>query len=246
MINKHINSSIQKGVEFLDKTQKENGGFVCLTSIQFDNYKDAKKVPAIVSTNIVLSSLIHLKETDKVKEVKNKAAKFLLSQKSNHWSFNYWFRDSKEYKKIPYPDDLDDTFCALAALYEHNSKIFDGNVMGKIINMLTIAEEKEGGPYNMWLTPRNPRATGEKWHDIDLVVNSNVAFFLYLNNITLPKLNAFIEKSVDENDYEFPYNTIYPCIYFIFCYLIIFAKQNRIFTSHIGVRFSERQDHFLH
>jgi hypothetical protein len=211
MKNKIINS-ITNGVTFLAKDQKKNGSFMCLVSEVFDEYQKAKSVPAIVPANIVLSSLIHLRETSVVKKVKDKVAHFLLTQKGDHWSFNYWFKGYREYRDIPYPDDLDDTFCALSALYEYDAKLFDGKVMGKIVTMLTSAEEAPGGPYNMWLVPKS---AWKNWHDIDLVVNSNIAFFLSLQDIHLPKLDQFIERSIEENDYEFPYNTIYPGIYFI-------------------------------
>lgn len=206
------NKAIKKGIEFLAKEQQGDGSFLCLVSTKLDDYSNAKKVPAIVPTNIVLSSLIHISETAAAKKIKQKAADFLLTQKSYYWSFNYWFRNSKEYREKPYPDDLDDTFCALAALYEYNPDLLDGEVMAKIIIMLTSAEKEEGGPYNMWLVPPEGRKV---WNNTDLVVNSNIAFFLSFQDITLPKVIAFIEKSIKDNGYEFPYNGIYPAIYFI-------------------------------
>ncbi len=211
-MNINLKETINKGAQFLAREQQKDGSFMCLVSTKLDDYKNAKIVPAIVPTNIVLSSLIHIKEDVVAEEIKKKATDFLLREKSEYWSFNYWFRKSDWYKKEPYPDDLDDTFCALAALYEYQQELFDGKVMAKIVTMLTSAEKQEGGPYDMWLVPPKGRKT---WDDTDLVVNSNVAFFLSLQAIFLPKVTAFIEKSIDEKDYEFPYNKIYPAIYFI-------------------------------
>lgn len=206
-----INTAIQKGLSFLKDNQEPDGSFLCLVSKKIDDYSRASVVPAIVPTNIVLSSLIHI-NSPLAETVKNKSAEFLLKEKSEYWSFNYWFRESDWYKKEPYPDDLDDTFCALAALYEYRPGIFNGDIMAKIVTMLTSAEKDEGGPYDMWLVPAHGRET---WNDTDLVVNSNIAYFLSLQEISLPKLNAFIEKSIEADDYEFPYNKIYPGIYFI-------------------------------
>jgi len=211
-MDEEFKNSINKAIGFLAQDQEKDGSFMCLVSTKLDDYKNANIVPAIVPANIVLSSLIHVKNNNVAETIKKKTADFLLKEKSDYWSFNYWFRKSNWYKKEPYPDDVDDTFCALAALYEYNPKLFDGKVMAKIVTMLTSAEKKEGGPYDMWLVPPEGRKT---WNDTDLVVNSNVAFFLSLQDIFLPKVNAFIEKSVDERDYEFPYNKIYPAIYFI-------------------------------
>ncbi|MBI2013824.1 MAG: hypothetical protein HYS87_03295 [Candidatus Colwellbacteria bacterium] len=207
----NLQSAIGKGLGFLAKDQEKNGSFLCLVSKKLDDYSRAKTVPAIVPTNIVLSSLINI-GGDRSKKIKKKSADFLLKEKSEYWSFNYWFRKSHWYKKEPYPDDLDDTFCALAALYEYHPRLFSGDVMAKIVTMLTSAEKSEGGPYDMWLVPEEGRNV---WNDTDLVVNANIAYFLSLQDIFLPKVIAFIKKSIDEEDYEFPYNKIYPAAYFI-------------------------------
>jgi hypothetical protein len=203
--------TINKGVRFLSRRQRRDGSFWCLVSTKLDDYSRAKKVPAIVPTNFVLSSLIHIKNPV-VERIKKKAANFLLKEKGEYWSFNYWFRKSDWYKKEPYPDDTDDTFVPLAALYEYKPELFDGEVMARITTMLTSAEKQEGGPYDMWLVPPNAR---DKWNDTDLVCNANIAYFLSLSDIHLPKVTAFIEKKIGNYGYEFPYNKIYPAIYFI-------------------------------
>src|SRR5581483_3087628 len=200
---------IQKAIDFLRREQRPDGGFWCLVSKKFDDYAYAGKVPAIVPTNIILSSL---SDVDGAKDIKKKSADFLLKQKGPFWSFNYWFRDSDWFVKEPYPDDTDDTFCALAALSEYNPDVFDGSVMAKITAMLSSAEKSEGGPYDMWLVPAENRDT---WNDTDLVCNANIAYFLFLHGIELPNVTAFIEKKIEENGYEFPYNTVFPAIYFI-------------------------------
>lgn len=207
-----LKETINNAVKFLAREQQSDGSFLCLVASKIDDYRDEHVVPAIVPTNIVLSSLVHLEENAVIKKIKDRAADFLEGEKNDYWSLNYWFRKSDWYTTEPYPDDLDDTFCALAALYEYRPEIFDGEAMAKIVTMLTSAEKKEGGPYDMWLVPPDGR---DKWDDTDLVVNSNIAFFLALHGITLQNVTAFIEKSIDEEDYEFPYNTIYPAIYFI-------------------------------
>jgi hypothetical protein len=211
-MSNNLREAVRRGVQFLAQDQERDGSFMCLVSTKLDDYRNAKTVPAIVPANIVLSSLIHIEENAEIKKIKKQTADFLLTEKSAYWSFNYWFRNSDWYKKEPYPDDLDDTFCALAALCEYQPKLFTGEVMAKIVTMLTSAEKKEGGPYDMWLVPPEGRKT---WNDTDLVVNSNIAFFLSLHDISLPNVTAFIEGSIDEQHYEFPYNKIYPGIYFI-------------------------------
>ncbi len=211
-MTKDIQKVIDKGIDFLAKEQEKDGNYLCLASAKIDNYKSCYTIPTVVTANIVLSSLAHLSNTSAISRIKKKVANFLLGERSTYWSLNYWSRKSDWFKKEPFPDDLDDTFCALAALYEYQPELFDGEAMAKIVTMLISAEKQEGGPYDMWLVPPEGRKT---WHRTDLVVNSNIAFFLSFQDISLPKVNAFIEKSIDAGNYEMPYNKIYPAIYFI-------------------------------
>lgn len=150
-MNESFDITIKEGLRFLARHQEADGSFFCLVTEKPDDYSFEEKCPAIVPSNIVLSSLSKLPGTSLVESIKQKTASFLLSQKGDYWSFNYWFRNSEEYVSLPYPDDLDDTFCALAALYEYNPGLFDGEVMARIATMLTSAEKQEGGPYDMWL-----------------------------------------------------------------------------------------------
>ena len=207
-----LTHTIHKALNFLAKDQQPDGSFLCLVSETFDDYIIAETVPAIVPSNVVLSSLVHLPQTELVREICKKIAHFLLQEKNSYWSFNYWFRRSDWYTKEPYPDDTDDTFCALAALYKYDSTLFDGDTLAKITIMLTSAEKKIGGPYDMWLVPESGRAT---WNDTDLICNANIAYFLHLQDITLPSVTEFIEQKIEKGEYEIPYNTIYPAIYFI-------------------------------
>lgn len=222
------------GVDFLAREQQEDGSFLCLVTQKQDDYSKVVTCPAIVPANIVLSSLSGLPKTDLIQKITDKLASFLFTQKGEYWSYNYWFRDSSEYTLLPYPDDLDDTFCALAALYQHDACLFNGEVLAKISMMLASSEIQEGGPYNMWLVPPQEMST---WHDVDLVVNSNIAFFLSLNDIVLPRVDTFVEQCIDERKFSFPYCSDYPGLYFISRFYVgdkkdemieyIFSKQER-------------------
>jgi len=204
---------IDQGINFLLGQQQKNGSFLGLSSASRTSFRISQEYRTIFPTFLVLSCLQTLEETPKIKIIKQKAAKFLLSQKSEYWSFNYWVRNSKESRKMPYPDDLDDTFCALAALYQYNSGLIGGAEMARIVTLLTAMEKREGGPYRTWLVPK----TADKiWQDVDLVANSNIAYFLSLQDISLPNINALIERAIDDGAYYSPYYpSIYPVIYFI-------------------------------
>jgi len=212
-VNTKIVKAINQGAEFLARSQQKDGSFLSLSSSNPRSFTKAKKYHSIFPVSLVLSCLSTLEESPKIKRIKRRAAKFLLSQKGKNWSFNYWARDSQEAKKLPYPDDLDDTFCALAALYQYNPELIDGSAMAKIVTLLTAVEEKEGGPYRTWLISQD---ADKVWKDVDLVVNSNIAYFLSLQDVSLPNLTTFIESAIDTGNYSSPYYpSVYPIIYFI-------------------------------
>ncbi|MCK5021843.1 MAG: terpene cyclase/mutase family protein [Candidatus Pacebacteria bacterium] len=224
----------EQSIDFLLKNQEKNGSFLSLSSPSINNFKNTRKYHSVFPTSLILSSLSELDDL-KSKKIISKGIKFLLTQKSDVWSFNYWVRNSEESKKLPYPDDLDDTFCAISTLFLNKPEIFDGEVLANIINILTFTEKQEGGPYKTWIVPSD---TEEIWKDVDLVVNSNIAYFLLLQEISLPKLNKFIESKIDKEEYITPYYpTPYTAIYFISRYYkgkkvekikkYLFKKQNK-------------------
>ncbi|MFH1193654.1 MAG: hypothetical protein V1661_01525 [bacterium] len=212
-MDNEIKKIIEQGVDFLLQQQQANGGFIGLTSANLLNFRNAEKYHSTFPTSLIFSCLNNLKEMPTLKKIKRKAAGFLLAEKSEYWSFNYWMRNSQESKERPYPDDLDDTFCALSALSGYNPKLLDGEALAKITMLLTAVEEKEGGPYRTWLAgPDAPPV----WKDVDLAVNSNVAYFLSLQDVSLKNLNHLVETAVAAQNYSSPYYpSPYPVIYFI-------------------------------
>lgn len=208
-----ITDAISSGVFYLQKQQQADGSFLSLSSPSLTSFGEALTLHSIFPTSLILSCINSLEETATLKTIKQKAASFLLTQKSKHWSFNYWTRGSKEAKEMPYPDDLDDTFCALSALHQYDQALIDGRVLADIVKLLTTLETKEGGPYRTWLVPE---PADKAWKDIDLAVNSNIAYFLSFQEIDLSNVNQFIESHIEKDMLCSPYYpTIYPLIYFI-------------------------------
>ncbi len=140
-------------------------------------------------------------------------AKWLLAQHGPAWSFNYWAAGAPERAATTYPDDLDDTFCALGGLYLHDPKLIDAAALGKIVRLLLATESKVGGPYRTWLV--GPEAA-KHWRDVDVAVNANVAYFLRLAASPLPNLTHYMEQAVQRQRYASPY---YPSAYPIMYYL---------------------------
>lgn len=212
---------LDKTVDFLGNQQQRDGSFLSLSSAGKDDFFRARQTTAIFPTFLVLSCLGDI-DTKPAASIKQKATQFLLTQKSAHWSFNYWKKNSRDAKSLPYPDDLDDTCCALAAILTATPKLLDAGALAKIVTLLTAVEKKEGGPYHTWLVP--PGA-GSAWRDVDLVVNSNVAYFLALQDIFLPNLRKFVCDKIEKKEISSKYYpSIFPVSYFIARYLALDKK----------------------
>jgi hypothetical protein len=205
-----MKNNINLALNFIKNHQLNDGDFLSLSSSEKNNFQKPKKYHSVFFTALILSCLNSVKKSA---EIKNKAVAFILSQKSDYWSFNYWTRNSKESQTLPYPDDLDDTFCALTALYQYNPKLIDGSAMAQIVTLLTTVEKKEGGPYKTWIVPD----TADKvWQDIDLVVNSNIGYFLSLQEVELESITKLINTAINQQNLTSPYYpSIYPIVYFI-------------------------------
>jgi hypothetical protein len=148
-----------------------------------------------------------------ITEIQNKGATFLLAQKSVGWSFNYLARSPGENISSPYPDDLDDTFLALAAITHHDPQKINGQALAAITRLLLMLEAHQGGPFKTWLVPKD---SSESWHDIDIVVNSNIGYFLSIIDIHLPAVEKFIAQTIKEHRLLSPYYPgFYPAIYFL-------------------------------
>ena len=202
--------NLKKALKFIKTQQQSDGSFLSFSSNQKNNFNHAKKYNSVFPTSLILFCL---NSVDNSTEIKKKAVDFLLSQKSDHWSFNYWTRHAPENKVLPYPDDLDDTFCALSAIYQYQPQLIDGSAIAQIVTLLTTVEKKEGGPYSTWLVPKT---SDPIWQDIDLAVNSNIGYFLSLQEVDLESINHLIKSAINQNHITSPYYpSIYPLVYFI-------------------------------
>jgi hypothetical protein len=204
--------SLKKGIDFIFSKQKDDGSFWGLTSSS-KNFDKAIKRETIFPTCLILSNLSQCDKSLIRPDQKLRIVNFLLGQKSENGSFNYWKRGSTDEKNEPYPDDLDDTFCALAAIHEFDHQRISDESLMNAITLLTLVEKKEGGPYFTWLV--NEKSSSD-WKDVDLAVNSNVAYFLSLQEISLESINSLIRSAVSKKDFSSPYyHSIYSVLYFI-------------------------------
>jgi len=203
---------IQKNLHYVAQQQQKDGGFISFSSSKTDDFTESVSYRTNFTTSVILEVLSQISDTPILYQIKKRAADFLLSQKSEHWSWNYWSKSSKELIQMPYPDDLDDTFCALNSLFLFDNKLITGSAYAHIVQLLTSVEEKEGGPYKTWLVSQ--KTSG--WDDVDIVVNSNIAYFLSMQDIKLPNLQLFFKKRFQKEKLQSSYYpSLYPCLYFL-------------------------------
>ena len=209
----NLKDYIERGLSFIAQEQQSDGSFLSISSSDKKEFSPTRTYTATFITSLILSALESTKGHFVTHTIQKRGIRFLLHHRSPHWSWNYWKRASQESQERPYPDDLDDTFCALVSIALFQPKLLNGEVLAHIVNLLTHQEEKEGGPYRTWVAGSD---LAEKWQDVDLAVNSNVAYFLSLNNIHLENLQKFIETKIERAAYHSPYYpSAFPIIYFI-------------------------------
>jgi hypothetical protein len=180
-MNKQITHTISDALDYIQQ-QQENGSFIS---------SNDKRVTFYAALIVCCLKKIH---TEQSTNIKNSAIEFLLQQKSEQWSYNYWHRNSNESITTSYPDDLDDTFNALLAI---GPEYIDEHTWSHIIPLLTANEITEGGPYQTWILSSTERTN--TWHDIDPVVNSAILRFVKEYSITLPKVQNYIDDCIFQN-----------------------------------------------
>jgi len=135
-------------------------------------------------TPALICFLLRNVDNPDILEIRQKICSDLIAKKKDPIVWNY--DDSGRY-----PDDLDDTFSALIAIHFTQPEFLTGENFIKITNLLGDA-----GPYQTWLY--------SEWHDLDVVVNSTIAYFLSLYKINLPPLTEYIDNSFDSKYYTNP------------------------------------------
>jgi hypothetical protein len=176
------------------------GGFLHWSMMEEGEGNTGVNAPVYRSTFTVaqiLSCLYEVK-TESAVALGKVIARFLEQQKSSAGSFNYWLRNSREAAILPYPDDLDDTFLALAALQTQGSAYCDGSVLARAAQLLIAREIGPGGPYRTWIMPAH---ASEVWQDVDPVVNGNINYFLSRIGVRLVNLAAYFDDYVRRGRY---------------------------------------------
>jgi hypothetical protein len=205
-----VERAIRQGLSFLRSAQKPDGSFDSFSSPSRAPFKAELTYQTTFTPALILAALNPVAGADGIRQ---SLAQWLLDQKTEHWSFNYWAKDAAQRRSLPYPDDLDDTFCALLALYEHDKTLVDGAALGSVVQLLVAAETQAGGPYRTWLVGRQ---APKVWQDVDPAVNSNIAYFLQLVAEPLPNLTQLMEQAIQAGRLASPYYpSAYPLAYYL-------------------------------
>lgn len=193
---------INQGLRFIAGQQQPNGSFISASSFSATDYRQAANFTTSFATSVISCSIAALPNSALKAAVLARAANFLASQRGPDGSWNYWQRQSAEAKTMPYPDDLDDTFYALAALRLINPAAADGAALAQAVKLLTATETRPGGPYRTWLVDKKAQAV---WQDVDPAVNFTIGYFLALHQVRLPALVALAEAKIAADDYASAY-----------------------------------------
>jgi hypothetical protein len=195
----NIDSAIEGGITYLRWTQQPDGSFTGDSSPTVQPFTPTRTYHTTFLPALVLGALQGINEAQAVRQP---LAAWLMTQRNPAGSFNYWAANAPERHTMPYPDDLDDTFCALIALLRHDPALVDGATLSSAVKLLLVAEAQVGGPYRTWLVGLGAPAT---WQDIDLAVNCNIACFLRAVAEPLPNLTALMDQAIDTQTFTSPY-----------------------------------------
>lgn len=223
-----IQLSIEKALIFLQKEQQGDGSFLSFSSPSRKTFQNALQFQSVFSTALIAQNISVVSHASRAQKIQKRAVQFLLNQKSKMWSWNYWLRGGSEAARMPYPDDLDDTFVSLSALQLSDSSLITGDVLAAATQILMVTETQEGGPYRTWLVPSSAEPI---WQDVDLVVNANIAYFLKLQQITLSPLEDYFEHALETGAVHSPY---YPNTLAILFFLSrVVGKKNHALVHNL-------------
>lgn len=207
---KGVEQAIADGLAYIAQAQDNDGGFTSFSSPSLAPFQPLHKYQTTFVPSLILSSLSLCPAAVLIRQ---RLAEFLQSQKSDAWTYNYWQTTSPQRQTLAYPDDLDDTFCALSALAIHDPALADEGMLAAAVKILIAAESRPGGPYRTWLVAPD---SDPVWLDVDLAVNSNIAYFLSIASEPLPSLVDFIDTTLLRGEVFSPYYpSSLPLLYFI-------------------------------
>ncbi|HUB93742.1 MAG TPA: hypothetical protein VMB52_04520, partial [Verrucomicrobiae bacterium] len=102
----NLEEAIARGLAYLRNTQQPNGSFVSYSSPTKQPFRQSIAYETTFAPALILNCLCSVPNAT---IVRTPLAAWLMNQKNDNWSFNYWATSAEERSAMPYPDDLDDT-----------------------------------------------------------------------------------------------------------------------------------------
>ncbi|MEY2664654.1 MAG: hypothetical protein RIT04_462 [Candidatus Parcubacteria bacterium] len=148
----------------------------------------SNKTGVIFPLTLTLQALTLSKNRPSAQNIADMLFQQIIKTKSAHWTWSYTAEQSK------YPDDLDDTCCAIAAFidWQKISETEFPEMLASITKTLIRQEVTFGGPYFTWIMK------DREHNDIDIGVNANIQYMLSKLHISLPELTTYIDQHIDE------------------------------------------------
>ena len=160
--------AIQNGLDFIAARQTATGGFIT-DCWNVNNPEERNELDVTFTASQILFSLSFCSESASARGTCQRAASYLLAQKSPEGLFNYYGKATPR----PVPPDVDDTSTAWAALKR----------TGQSVPKEALATVKKNvnaaGVFNTWIG--NPPDPG----DLDAVVNLNALLLFGLEGETV-------------------------------------------------------------
>lgn len=201
---KDYSAPIARGISFLKTRQLPSGEFATLRAKK-SKMDDSSYVKSPFFTTFILHSLSFLKELGNINESVKKAVDFLIAEKDDKDYWRFFGRNSY------IPPDLDDTCCALSALY----------INGVGLDYKTIADslltyQNSDGAFHTWIfDPDLINNKDDSINPIDHMVNENILLFYSLIRKPIPQvvnyLSSIVKRKRFHNSpyYNSPLSSIY-------------------------------------
>jgi hypothetical protein len=202
--------ALAKGIRRLSKLQNKDGSFPSMSFERDRTMRNAVERRVTFPSILILSSISRIRGAERIAK---RARAFVLGQKSSTWSWNYVVRGYEAKESMRYPDDLDDTSCALASLSLARADV-GGQALASFVSHLMRAEERAGGPYKTWIADNKA-----PWNDVDTAVNANIAYALALHGVRLEGLDTYLVRAASLSFSSLYYHRDEAVIYFLARYL---------------------------
>lgn len=189
----------------------------------------------IFTTLLILSVLKNSAYNTELKESVRAAAAFIERQTENYRCFNYWKNNSDERTKMPLPDDLDDAACAHISLILQDKRKMGVERCAAIVKTLISNETGGGGPYYTWIIGSEAREKNIEWRNIDIGVNANIAYLLFLSHIPCPNgLSEYIDRCIENKDFSSRYYTCKNLVLYLISRGYVGKKKSALLSEITG------------